>query len=77
MNTADLFPADPNYPAGVTDNDPHFDADPDGEHTPYEPEDTDVPGVTEDDKREDEAGYWLTWEEDYAQQVCQKRWGPL
>jgi len=72
MQTADLFPAelepallaDPNYPAGVTDNDPHFDSDPDGE-------------CYDDDHTEDPEPYWLTWEDEAARDACVRRYGPI
>jgi hypothetical protein len=71
METPDLFPAelaaaqlaDPNYPAGVSDNDPHFDSDPDGER--YDDDHTEEPEPIE-----------RSWQEEYAAEVCQRIYNP-
>jgi hypothetical protein len=47
------------------------------ESHPFEPLTTDGLGLTEDEKAEDEERYWFWDDDDYAAQVCQKRWGEL
>lgn len=54
-----------NYPPGVTDNDPHFDC--------WE----DEPEIYLGDDEEQSEPQRKSWQDEYAEQVCIPRFGPI